>query len=60
MGCRVQFTLGELAGGEPLCPEFAQNRLYLGGDVGEDAVFSLHNLPSLKNSEQVQYWTHLA
>ena len=35
-----------------LCPEFASNTLFLGGDVGEDAFLSLHNNPSLANSQQ--------
>ncbi len=40
------------AGEQVLCPEFASNTLFLGGDVGEDAFLSLHNNPSLANSQQ--------
>ena len=38
-----------------LCPEFASNTLFLGGDVGEDSFHSLHNQPGLKNSMQAGF-----
>ena len=42
----------DFVGVQVLCPEFASNTLFLGGDVGEDAFLSLHNNPSLANSQQ--------
>lgn len=35
------------------CNILAGNTLYLGGDVAEDTIFSLHNFPTLAESNQV-------
>ena len=38
----TEHKLGKLVGADELCPEFANNMLYLGGDVGHDTMHFLH------------------
>lgn len=38
----TELTLGKLVAADALLPEFADNLLYLGGDVGSDAMHFLH------------------
>lgn len=43
----------QVTGAESLCPEFAQNELFVGGDVGRDSMHMIHNhamLPGLRIS----------
>ena len=47
------YTIGQMAGAEVLCPDFASCQLYLGGDVGRGVTQVLHNHPQLEGSEEV-------
>lgn len=38
----TELTLGQLVAADTLLPEFADNPLYLGGDVGSDTMHFLH------------------
>ena len=38
----TELTLGKLVAADALLPEFADNLLYLGGDVGSDSMHFLH------------------
>lgn len=44
----TELTLGKLVAAEALLPEFAQNRLHLGGDVGSDTMHLLHGCPDVQ------------
>lgn len=54
-----QHHIGKVAGAERLCPEFAQNELFVGGDVGVDAVHMLHNHARLPGSKQIVNGVHI-
>ena len=43
-----EHVLGKLVGADELCPEFAENRLYLGGDVGHDTLHFLHGCSDIQ------------
>lgn len=55
----TQHNIGKLAGANRLCPEFSQNELYLGGDVGVDAVHMLHGHAQLPGSQKVVNGIHI-
>ena len=38
----TEHKLGKIVGADELCPEFADNLLYLGGDVGSDTMHFIH------------------
>ena len=42
--------LGKLVGADELCPEFADNTVYLGGDVGDDTMHFLHGCSDIQVS----------
>eukprot|EP00898_Chlorokybus_atmophyticus_P003290 jgi/Chlat1/3962/Chrsp26S04207 len=46
-------TIGSLSGAEALCPEFSENRLFLGGDVGVTTVHVVHRVKGIKGSVEV-------
>ena len=52
----TEHVLGRLIGADALCPEFADNTLYLGGDVGHDTMHFLHGYSDI----QVGLWRHLS
>ena len=47
------YTIGQMAGAELLCPDFASNPLYLGGDVGRGVTQVLHTHGRLAGAEKV-------
>jgi putative transcriptional regulator len=49
----TQYKVGDLAGTEAMCPEFAGNPLYLGGDVGHGSLSILHGIPHLQGAIEV-------
>ncbi len=49
----TQYTIGQMTGAEPLCPDFASNPLYLGGDVGRGVTQVLHTHGKLAGAEEV-------
>ena len=44
----TEHILGKLVGADKLCPEFADNLLYLGGDVGDDTMHFLHGCSDIQ------------
>lgn len=49
----TEHVLGKLVGADNLCPEFADNVLYLGGDVGHDTVHFLHGYSDIQGAVEV-------
>lgn len=44
----TELTLGKLLAADALLPEFSDNLLYLGGDVGSDAMHFMHGCPDIQ------------
>ena len=44
----TEHCIESMSGMEAFCPEFSSNRLFLGGDVGQDAVLMLHGHEDLQ------------
>ena len=44
----TEHKLGRLVGADELCPEFADNLLYLGGDVGSDTMHFIHGYTDIQ------------
>ena len=44
----TEHRIESISGMEAFCPEFSGNRLFLGGDVGQDAVLMLHGHEELQ------------
>ncbi|MCO5556269.1 hypothetical protein L7F22_009815 [Adiantum nelumboides] len=49
----TEYNLGQLAGFEELLPDFASCPLYMGGDVGANALHVVHGVHGLEDSMQV-------
>ncbi|DBB08311.1 TPA: hypothetical protein ACH3X3_008476 [Trebouxia sp. C0006] len=49
----TEHVLGKLVGADNLCPEFADNVLYLGGDVGHDTMHFLHGYSDIQGAVEV-------
>lgn len=49
----TRFTLGELDGMAQVAMGFEENQLYLGGDVGDDALNVLHRFKDLEKSVEI-------
>lgn len=49
----TEYNLGQLAGFEELLPDFASCPLYMGGDVGANALHVVHGVHGLEDSVQV-------
>ena len=47
------YKIGQIRGGDALCPDFAENPLYLGGDVGRGITQVMHPHGRLKNVEEI-------
>lgn len=47
----TEHKLGKIVGADELCPEFADNLLYLGGDVGSDTMHFIHGYSDIQVSE---------
>lgn len=47
------FKMGDVSGAEFLCPEFEDNLLYLGGDVGKSTLHLVHGFREMKGSREV-------
>ena len=46
----TEHKLGKIVGADELCPEFADNLLYLGGDVGSDTMHFIHGCSDIQVS----------
>ena len=44
----TELTLGKLLAADALLPEFSNNLLYLGGDVGSDTMHFIHGCPDVQ------------
>lgn len=55
----TRFTLGELDGMTQVAMGFEENQLYLGGDVGDDALNLLHGFKDVKNSTEIMDGVYL-
>lgn len=44
----TELTLGKLVAADALLPEFADNLLYLGGDVGSDTMHFVHGCSDIQ------------
>ncbi|KAK9800792.1 hypothetical protein WJX73_004420 [Symbiochloris irregularis] len=53
-----QHKIGQVTGAESLCPEFAQNELFVGGDVGRDSMHMIHNHRMLPGSREIVKGVH--
>ena len=49
----TEYNLGQLAGFEDLLPDFASCPLYMGGDVGANALHVVHGAGGLKDSMEI-------
>lgn len=49
----TEYNLGQLAGFEDLLPEFGSCPLYMGGDVGANALHSVHGVPRVEDSVEI-------
>ncbi|KAL3162870.1 hypothetical protein ABBQ32_009321 [Trebouxia sp. C0010 RCD-2024] len=49
----TEHRLGRLVGADELCPEFADNILYLGGDVGSDTMHFIHGYSDIQGAQEV-------
>lgn len=47
----TEHRLGKIVGADELCPEFADNLLYLGGDVGSDTMHFIHGYSDVQVCE---------
>ena len=50
--------LGDFDGTSPLLPMFAQSRLYLGGDVGNETMQMMHSIP-VEGSHEIRAGVHM-
>lgn len=49
----TEYQLGQIEGAEKLLPQFAKERLYLGGDVGRSTMHLMHGCPDIEGSKEV-------
>ncbi|KAH7280087.1 hypothetical protein KP509_37G051900 [Ceratopteris richardii] len=49
----TEYNLGQLAGFEELLPDFANCALYMGGDVGVNALHVVHGVQGLEDSVEI-------
>lgn len=49
----TEYNLGQLAGFEDLLPDFSSCPLYMGGDVGANALHVVHGVPGLEDTIEI-------
>lgn len=47
------YKIGKVAGADFLCPEFKDNDLYLGGDVGRSTLHLIHGHPEVEGCREI-------